>query len=147
MIAALRWLAAWCVLSFDGGGGGSSSSSSQTTTSTDKRLVVDSGVGVSSDSSTVNVNALDGGSIAEAFKFADAVSKGNQSNVSEIIKLAGGVFSNAYKTLDKQAGFVDNAGQAVAKAYEDAKGAGVEKTALIAVGIAALAMIGLKAMK
>lgn len=54
--------------------GGDSSSETKNTTSTtntDKRQVVDgNGLGVSSDSSTVNVNQLDGGAIAGAFDFA-----------------------------------------------------------------------------
>lgn len=53
-----------------GGGSSSSSSTSSTTTSTDKRMVVDNGVGVSSDSSTVTVNATDLGAIDAAFGFA-----------------------------------------------------------------------------
>jgi len=52
-----------------GGGGGSSSSSSNATTTqnTDRRQVVDGGsVGVSSDSSTVNVTTLDQGAVKQA---------------------------------------------------------------------------------
>ncbi len=53
------------------GGGNSSSSSTTQTTQIDKRQVVDgNGVGVSSDSSTVNVSQLDGGAINTAFQFA-----------------------------------------------------------------------------
>lgn len=56
-----------------GGGGGGSQSSSTTETTTnnyDKRVAVETGVGLSSDSSTVTVNALDAGAVARAFDFA-----------------------------------------------------------------------------
>lgn len=58
---------------YGGGGGGSSSSSSNATTTqnTDKRQVVDGGsVGVSSDSSTVNVNTTDHGAVNAAMTMA-----------------------------------------------------------------------------
>lgn len=51
-------------LAFGGGGSSSSSSSTVQTSNTDKRQVVDgSSVGVSSDSSTVNVTATDHGTV------------------------------------------------------------------------------------
>lgn len=58
-----------CRRVYGGGGGGSSSSSSTSTTTknTDKRQVVDnSSIGVSSDSSTVNVNYTDQGAVNKA---------------------------------------------------------------------------------
>ena len=54
-----------------GGGGSQSSSSTETTTNNyDKRVAVETGVGLSSDSSTVTVNALDAGAVTRAFDFA-----------------------------------------------------------------------------
>lgn len=72
--ATRRKLGGGYVCGGGGGGGGSSSSSNSSTTTmnTDKRLVVDSGVGVSSDQSTVNVTSTDLGAISQAFGFAGA---------------------------------------------------------------------------
>lgn len=70
-----RLFFAWFALFFCRFGGDSSSSSSNqtTTTNVDKRQVVDGqGLGVSSDSSTVNVSQLDGGAIDSAFNFASS---------------------------------------------------------------------------
>lgn len=49
-----------------GGGGGSTSANETTTQNIDKRLAVQDGIGISSDQSTVNVTALDGGVLAGA---------------------------------------------------------------------------------
>lgn len=70
-----RLFFAWFSLFFCRLDGDSSSSSSNqtTTTNVDKRQVVDGqGLGVSSDSSTVNVSQLDGGAINSAFSFASS---------------------------------------------------------------------------
>lgn len=70
-----------------GGGGGSSSSSSTATTTqnTDKRQVVDnSSIGVSSDSSTVNVNYTDQGAVNQAV---------------DLVRSAGAGALDAYKSL------------------------------------------------
>lgn len=64
---------AWFALFFlrFGGDSSSSSSNSTSTTNVDKRQVVDGqGLGVSSDSSTVNVTQTDGGSVKNALDFA-----------------------------------------------------------------------------
>lgn len=68
----LAWFALFfCRFDTDSSGGNTTQSS--TTTNLDKRLVVDGGsVGVTSDSSTVNVSSLDGGAIDRAFGFAKA---------------------------------------------------------------------------
>lgn len=134
------------------GGGGSSSSSASTTTSNvtnvDRRQVVDgSAVGVTSDSSTVNtsynVTALDGGSIAGAFDFAKKVADGGNATAGQLLDITKGVFSRAFDQLDKQQSFVSSAGQAVAAAYDNAKGDGTQKF-ILAVGIiGSVAAIGL----
>lgn len=85
------------------GGGGDSSSSSSTATSTtniDKRMALSSGVGVSSDSSTVNVNSLDGGAIAQALGFAgsalDSIKSSDATNAQGFTAL----LSSVNKTID-----------------------------------------------
>ena len=72
-----------------GGGGGSSSSSTSatTTTNTDKRLVVDHGVGVSSDSSTVNVTTTDLGAIQSAFDLTKVGLSGVSGSFDKVVGL------------------------------------------------------------
>lgn len=69
LIRLWRWWFAFFAPAFGGGGSSSSSSSNTQTTNVDKRLVVDGqSVGVSSDSSTVNVTATDYGSVDRALQ-------------------------------------------------------------------------------
>lgn len=109
-----------------GGKSKSKSSSYSTTVNTDKRQVVEEGIGVSSDSSTVNVNTLDGGAIAGAFDFSKAI-------VSEYL-------APSLDILKSQQEFVAGAGEQVAKAYDDAKGEGTQKF-LLAVGVGAIVAV------
>lgn len=79
-----------------GGGGGSSSSSNQTTTNnTDKRLVVETGTGISSEGSTITINSLDAGIVSQAMdavKVADATSG---QGFSALMSLADKLFTGA----------------------------------------------------
>lgn len=94
-----------------GGSSSSSSTSSQTTNNVDKRLVVDSGVGVSADNSVVNLttNTLDGGAIANAFQFSgNALYNAlgvSQSATNNAMGFAGNSLKNALdfssETIDK----------------------------------------------
>lgn len=120
-----------------GGGGGSSSSSqsSTSTTSIDKRLVVDTGVGVSSDSSTVNVNALDAGAIGASFDFGRDALKGADT-----------LLARGLQVLDKATGVADKSTALVATAYDNAKGAGTEKVVLMVAAIAAVSIVAIKVM-
>lgn len=133
------------------GGGGSSSSSATTTTTQDRRQVVEQGVAVSSDSSTVNVTATDQGAVAAALEFATAAGAGvleadlaNQDTVNRLLGIADKVFVGAFETIGKTSEAVMTAGQGVATAYEGAQGAGNEKTLL---ALAALAVVGIVAVK
>lgn len=132
-------------------GGGSSSSNETTTQNVDKRLVVDSGIGISSDSSSVNVTALDAGAITDAFEFANAnveLLKASDAlqgqSVAQLLNLTDKVFDGAFKVLDKNAAIVESSGQFVAQAYDNAKGEGDTKK-MIAFGvIAAVAIVAVK---
>lgn len=99
-----------------GGGGGSSSSSATTTqtTSTDKRMVVDNGVGVSSDSSTVTVNALDLGAIGKAFDFATAAGGTVAGTMDKVLGLADVILKGSIDA-------VKGTNAVVSQAYETAK--------------------------
>ncbi len=132
-------------------GGGSSSSNETTTQNIDKRLVVDSGIGISSDSSTLHVNALDGGAITEAFEFAksnvDLMKSADAlqgQTVQQLLGLTDRVFEGAFKVLDKNADIVKQSSGFVATAYDNAKGEGDAKR-LVAYGvIAAVAIVAVR---
>lgn len=117
-----------------GGGGGSSSSSSSSTSTQniDKRLVVDNGVGVSSDSSTVNVNALDAGAIEASFQFGRDALTG-----------ADALLARGLQVLDKATTVADKSTALVATAYDNAKGDRTEKTLIAAASLAVVAIVAL----
>lgn len=135
----------------NGGGGGSSSSNETTTQNIDKRLVVDSGIGISSDSSTLNVTALDGGAVSRAFEFAaknvdlmkDADALQGQT-VQQLLGLTDRVFDGAFKVLDKNADIVKASSAFVSDAYDNAKGEGDTKKLIAAGVIAAVAIVAVK---
>lgn len=78
------------------GFGGSSASSNQTTTqNTDKRLVVDSGIGISSDSSTVTVNALDADIVNKALDTVIVTDATNGQGFGQLVTLADKLFTGA----------------------------------------------------
>jgi len=135
------------------GGGGSSSSSSTTTSNTDKRQVLGApGVQVSSDgSSRVKINALDAGAIKKVFKFATGADRRRSADLSlhlkynnktamKALQLSDRAFTNAFESLDATAAGIE-------KAYEDAKGAGTEKTLVTIAALAVVAVIGIKAWR
>jgi hypothetical protein len=101
-------------------GGSSSSSSSSTTTSTDKRLAIDSGIGISSDQSNVTVNnsTLDAGIVHDALQLLAAGDVTGGKSLSDVVGLADNSFSKLVSSqndafgqvLDAQSGVLD-AGQ------------------------------------
>lgn len=126
-------------------GGGSSSSSATTSTSIDKRMVVDGGVGVTSDQSTVNLQLLDAGAVTGALKFAEQTGADASKNVQSVLGVGLELFKNSFGLLDKAQANVNQAGQLVATAYDDAKGQGTEKTLLTAAVVGVVAVVGLRA--
>lgn len=83
------------------GGGGGSSSSTSSTTNTDKRMALDTGVGVSSDSSTVTVNALDSGAVAGALDFASNTNSAISANYDKLLSGTGQALSGIFALADK----------------------------------------------
>lgn len=76
----------------DGGDSSSQSSSATTTTNIDKRQVNDGGsVGVTSDSSTVNVSLLDNGAVQKAIDLSAASTKTAYDGLKEALGFAGDV--------------------------------------------------------
>lgn len=124
-----------------GGGGKSSSSSTQETNNIDRRIVADGGsIGISSDSSSVTINALDGGAINAALDFAKASDQETGRTLNQVLGIAANVFDKAGRNVDSSAALV-------ARAYDDAKGAGAEKTILIGAALATVAIVALKVLK
>lgn len=78
-----------------GGGGSSESTNQTTTTNTDKRLVVDSGIGISSDSSSVTVNALDAGIVEKALDTVQVSDATNGQGFGQLVTLADKLFTGA----------------------------------------------------
>ncbi len=123
-----------------GGGGGSSSSTSSNTTNVDKRLALDSGVGISSDQSTVNVttNNLDAGIVGNALDSVnnaiDAVSIADATNsqgFTQLLGLADKIFQGAGTILQNtQATTLAQVG-ALNTAQNDNKGAIDQKTIIV----------------
>lgn len=118
-----------------GGGGGSSSSNATTTTSTDKRMVVDQGIGISSDSSSVVVNALDGDIVKHALdtvKASDAIAG---EGFGKLLDLTGKVF-------DVGSGVIKAGQQMTADAYQTAtaeKSGSIDNKTIMILGIAGAA--------
>ncbi|MCK9991397.1 MAG: hypothetical protein RugAbin2_02411 [Rugosibacter sp.] len=97
------------------GGSKSSSSSSNQTINTDKRLVVDGGgVGVSSDSSTVNVTQTDLGAIGRAFDFATTSGANVVTTLDKVLGIADTVLKGSLAS-------VQSTNSVVSQAYETAK--------------------------
>jgi hypothetical protein len=113
----------------------SSSTQLQTTNQIDRRVVADNGgLGVSGDGNAINV--LDGGAIAQAFDFAKLSDQETGRTLAGALGFAREVFDTGQK---------NNA--LVAQAYDQARGDATQKNLLIAVAVAAVAIVALKAFK
>lgn len=114
-----------------GGGGSSSSSSSSSTTSIDKRMVVDQGIGISSDQSTVNVQALDGQIVNKALDTVAAADAAAGEGFERLLGLAENLFSAGGKLVEKTSDTAMAAIGAVNTAQNDSKGSVDQKTIII----------------
>lgn len=145
-------------MTLEGGGSSSSSSNSQETTNVDRRQVVGEGsVGVSSDSSTVNVSVLDSGAIDKAGAIASqaiaAVSAGTvtqQQGFALLLDATSKAIGEVFKVIDKNTALVGQVTGGVADAYEVAQSSAsgardLQKLVLVAGGIiAVIALINRK---
>lgn len=82
-------------------GGSSESSNTTTTQTTDKRMVVDNGIGISSDSSTVTVNALDADIVNKALDTVAAADATSGAGFSQLLGLADKLFTGAGSMIEK----------------------------------------------
>lgn len=138
-----------------GGGGGSSNSSNQTTTqNTDKRLVVDSGIGISSDSSTVTVNSLDAGIVGQALNTVQLADATNGQGFGQLLSLADKLFVGAGNlvagTQQASLSMAEATQKATNTAYQNAtaeKSGTLDNKTIMILGVAAAAAMVMKGKK
>ncbi len=113
------------------GGGGSSSSTQSTTQNTDKRIAIQDGIGISSDSSTVNVTSLDAGIVTKALDTVNVADAANSQGFTQLLGLADKLFTGAGQTLQTaQSATLAQVG-ALNQAQNDARGTIDQKTLII----------------
>lgn len=122
-----------------GGSSKSSSSSNQTTTTNNidrRQVVAESGIGFSSDSSTINVTTLDAGIVKaaiDAVKSGDAV---NGDSFSKLLSLADKMFTGAGDIIGKAQETTLSQVAQLNEARNDQNGKIDQKTLIIVGGIA-----------
>ncbi|MRR51286.1 MAG: hypothetical protein EG825_10285 [Rhodocyclaceae bacterium] len=116
----------------------SSSSVATTTTNTDKRLALQSGIGISSDQSTVNVQAMDAGIVNKALDTVASADATGAASFDKVLTLAEKLFSTGSAVLGKTADSTLGAVAALNTAQNDAAGKVDQKT-IILLGAAAVA--------
>ena len=114
-----------------GGGGGSSSSTSSTTQNYDKRIAVDTGVGLSSDSSTINVQMTDAGIANKALETVQLADATNSDGFGKLLGLADKLFVGAGEVIKTTQGTTLAQVGALSQAQTDAKGAIDQKTIIV----------------
>ena len=131
-----------------GGGGGSSSETSTTTENIDKRQVVDTGsIGVSSDQSTVNVNAsyTDGGAVSKAIDLATVGTESTGKNVAEVLGFARDALKVAGENIKGTQQAFATATEKVSSAYSTVEEMSTGQRLLIAGGLAVVGVVAVKA--
>jgi hypothetical protein len=122
-----------------GGSSSSASSSSQTTNNVDKRLVVDSGVGVTADNSTVNlsVQTTDAEIVSRALDTVDMNNATNQEGFSKLLDAADTLFQRGENLIGQTQ-------QSVADAYtlaQTTKAGTIDNKTMIVLAIAGAATV------
>lgn len=122
-----------------GGSSSSASSSSQTTNNVDKRLVVDSGVGVTADNSTVNlsVQTTDAEIVSRALDTVDMNNATNQEGFSKLLDAADTLFQRGENLIGQTQ-------QSVADAYtlaQTTKAGTIDNKTMIVLVIAGAATV------
>lgn len=123
-----------------GGGGGSSSSTASTTTNTDKRIAIQDGIGISSDTSTVNVQTLDAGIVNKALDTVSVADASNAQGFTQLLSLADKFMQGAGEIITTtQATTMAQVG-ALSTAQNDSRGTIDQKT-MIALAVAGVGAI------
>ena len=138
-------------------------------------MVVDgSSLGISSDSSTVNLLdagaikqavelakagdanasknlgntlAFSAGSFAAALDFAKQNDAGQSKLIDSVLGFAKDAYGSSFKTLDSARKDLANSSDLVSKAYDNAKGEGTQKTTLMYAALVVIALAALSKMK
>lgn len=111
--------------------GSSSSKSSTSTQNIDRRQVVDNGIGVSSDSSTITINSLDEGIVNKALETVSQNDAINGEGFNRLLELAGNLFQSGGELIDKTSSAALGAVEAVNTAKNDEEGRIDQKTLVI----------------
>lgn len=127
------------------GGIGSSQSQSQTTTNNteDKRVAVQSGVGVSSTEATINVTSLDAGAINGALQLVAQSDALASQNYRDILGVTAKLFDAAIGTVDK-------VNQSTGNAYQTAtneKAGSIDNKTIAIIAVAGAAAFAFSRMK
>lgn len=132
----------------DMSGSKSSSSSSSNTTNTtniDRRQVMSDGaIGVTSDSSTINIESMDAGVVNKALDVVASNDTIAGQGFTQLLILADKMFNAGGTILQKTADTTMAQVGALTTAQNDAKGAIDQKTMMILAGVAAAAFIASK---
>ncbi len=120
-----------------GGSSSSASSSKQETNSTDKRLVVDSGLGVSADNSTVDVTVqtTDKEIVSRALTTVDVNNATNAEGFSKLLDASESLFERGERLIEKTQASVANAYAAA----QTTKAGTIDNRTLIVLAIAGAA--------
>lgn len=120
---------------YGGGSSKSSSSSSSTTNNTDKRIAVETGIGISSDGSNITVEALDGDIVTKALDTVKAADATAGAGFQQLLTLADKLFTGAGQVVETTQATTLEQIKSINTAQNDSKGAIDQKT-IIVLGIA-----------
>lgn len=121
----------------------SSSSSAVTTQSQalDKRIAVESGIGISSDESTINIQSVDGEIVKRALDVVEMSNATAGDGFGQLLSLADKFLTGAGESVGKTQDTTLAAISAVNSAVNDSKGAIDQKTMILLAGVAAAVVI------
>ncbi|SOD41606.1 hypothetical protein [Nitrosovibrio sp. Nv4] len=124
----------------------STSSVSTSNQAIDKRIAVETGMGISSDSSTINVQTVDGELMKATLDVLGKSDAVNGQGFTQLLSLADKLFTGAGQVIGKSQDTAMAQLQQIATAQNDAKGTIDQKT-MIALAIAGAAMVIVPKMK
>ncbi len=113
------------------GGGGSSSRTDSTTNNTDKRIALQEGIAISSDGSTINVQALDGAIVQKALDTVNVADAANSQGFTQLLGLADKLFTGAGNALQNSQQTTLAQVGALNQAQNDARGSIDQKTMIV----------------
>lgn len=122
--------------------GGKSSSNATTTNNIDKRIAVESGIGVSADNSAVTLNVLDGGIVNEALKTVQINDALGAEGFNKLLSVAENLFNRGENLIGQTQKSVADA---YSQAQTDAKST-IDNRTIVVLGVAAAA-VGIFALR